>query len=435
MMPKCIRLGWVGMAVCVSIAAQQPPQQRDERIQTVQGLVEAALARNADLVSARQSIAEAQGLLRQAGLRPRSAVEAGISTGDATGSRGERSFDIGYSHTFELGGKRGRRVESALLAVTLARLEIDDRARLLRAELGTRYIEALAAMRNLANAQRLLDLTRQSLSLAEARSREGEGSELERRLLEVEVNRMDSDRLLFRNQVERAVLELRLLTGLDAESALGIREPLRPPPAIPGAGRVLALALERRADLQAARVEEQLAQAGLRLARSEAAPDLVASARYSYSQSRFDQYGLAGIGGPVVPLRDRDSVLGAGIAVTLPFGNRNQGNIEASEARLRAARLRREAAERRIRFEAQSVLSRADATVRALRLFETGVLRQAQDNLQVVRSAHELGELRLLDVINEQRRLLDIQRAYTDLLRDANLALVELERAAGAPLE
>jgi len=39
-----------------------------------------------------------------------------------------------------------------------------------------------------------------------------------------------------------------------------------------------------------------------------------------------------------------------------------------------------------------------------------------------------------MDVINEQRRLVDTQRAYTDLLREAFIAAVEIERATGSPV-
>ena len=81
-----------------------------------------------------------------------------------------------------------------------------------------------------------------------------------------------------------------------------------------------------------------------------------------------------------------------------------------------------------------AALSRLSAAQRALQLFDSGVIAQSQENLHVVRGAYDLGELRLLDVINEQRRLIETQRAYTELLRDAFVAAVELERATGAPV-
>jgi cobalt-zinc-cadmium efflux system outer membrane protein len=124
--------------------------------------------------------------------------------------------------------------------------------------------------------------------------------------------------------------------------------------------------------------------------------------------------------------------LTGGISILLPLADRNQGNIEAAVARQRAARLRRESLERVVRQEVMSAAARLAASRSALQLFEAGVIGQSQENLRVVRGAYQLGELRLLDVINEQRRLIDTQRAHTELLRDAYAAMVELERAIGA---
>lgn len=401
---------------------------------SLQQLVEQALRGNPDLLAARQRLAEAQGLLRQAGLRPNPAIDLSVASGDPLNSRGERQFEVGYSHIFELGGKRARRVDAARIEAALAGLEIADRERQLRARVKTRYYEALAAMRNLGNARRLLELNRKSYELAQARTREGEGALLEQGLLHVEVNRIDSDRLLYESQVERAVIDLRLLAGMDQGGVLRVAEPLAPPAVAVDAGRLLEQALAGRPDIHAARLEERLAEAELRLARAGAAPDLVATGRYTYSQSRFDQYGFARPGGPVVPLRDTDNILTAGVSISLPIRNRNQGIIEAAIARGRAARLRRAALESSVRQEVLKLVNQFQAAQRALDVFNE-VLRQSQENLRIVQGAFELGDLRLFETIQEQRRLLEAQRSYTDLLRDTNIAVAELERAVGAPVE
>ncbi|MFB3827471.1 MAG: TolC family protein [Bryobacteraceae bacterium] len=392
-------------------------------VTSLQQLVEHALAHNPDLLAARQRVGEAQGLLRQAGLRPNPSLDVSVANGDLFASRGERQFELGYSHVLERGGKRERRVETAQLEAELAALEVADRERLLRAQVRTRYVEALAAMRNLGNARRALDLTHTGRKLAQARVREGEGAPLEESLLQVEANRIDSDRLLFESQVERVVLDLKLLAGMDEGGTLRVAEPLAAPALAADSEELARRALAQRPDIQAARVEERIAGAQLRLAQSQAAPDVVLTGRYAHVQSRFDQ---------PFPLRDRDNLLAAGVSISLPVRNRNQGNIEAAVARRRAARLRREALERSARNEVIAAVSRYDAARRALDIFAPGVVRQSEENLRIVRGAYELGELRLLDVINEQRRLLETQRAYTDLLREANIAVAELERAVAA---
>jgi len=398
-------------------------------------MVELALSRNPQLLAARQRLAEAQGLLRQAGLRPNPAVDISAASGDLLNSSGERDVSIAYSHTFELGGKRERRVDVAQRGVELARSEVANRERLLAFEVRFRYAEALAAIRNLQNAEELLRLTGQSFDLAKARAEAGEGAPLEQGLLRVEVNRMTSDRLVFASQVERSLLEAKLLAGLPLDQDLHLAGSLDAQNELPALQNAVEIALSRRPDLAVARVQEKLAEAELQLARSSGTPDLVARGGYSHVQSRFDQLGFSGPGGSLVPLQDRDNMLIGGISVLLPLADRNQGNIEAAVARQRAAQLERESLERIVRQEVLAAVSRLTAARRAIELFDSGVIGQSQENLRVVRGAYDLGELRLLDVLNEQRRLTETQRAYTELLRDAFAADAELKKAVGEPVK
>jgi cobalt-zinc-cadmium efflux system outer membrane protein len=52
----------------------------------------------------------------------------------------------------------------------------------------------------------------------------------------------------------------------------------------------------------------------------------------------------------------------------------------------------------------------------------------------VVRQIYTYGRIRLLDVIAEQRRYIDIETGYTDVLLDAYVARVTLEQAVGTKL-
>ena len=56
---------------------------------TVDQLVQTALDRNRDYLAAKQRLAEAQGLLRQAGVRPAPTIEVEGSTGRPLGTVGE----------------------------------------------------------------------------------------------------------------------------------------------------------------------------------------------------------------------------------------------------------------------------------------------------------------------------------------------------------
>ena len=55
----------------------------------------------------------------------------------------------------------------------------------------------------------------------------------------------------------------------------------------------------------------------------------------------------------------------------------------------------------------------------------------ARKNLEVVRDTYALGRATLFDVLNEQRRYLDFENAYTDALAEAFAAQTALQRATG----
>lgn len=160
---------------------------------------------------------------------------------------------------------------------------------------------------------------------------------------------------------------------------------------------------------------------------------MTASARYGHRNSQFDAFGLSA-NGSTVPLRNRDNILTLGISIPLFAANRKRGNIEASEARAAAIRQRRAFLETVIPQEVENAYRRLDAAKQAMELL-AGVVDQSEANLKVIRQAYNLGQLRALDVLNEQRRLVDTRLSYIDAQMEAVQAQIDLERATGGPIQ
>ena len=188
-----------------------------------------------------------------------------------------------------------------------------------------------------------------------------------------------------------------------------------------------------RPDVRSAAILESQAQAELALAEAEGRPDVTVSARYSFRNSRFDAFGLTAQGA-LTPLVDHDNLLTFGISIPFFTQQHNFGNIEAARARLAAAQLRREHLERTAALEVESVFKRFTAATRALDVLRAGVMTQSEQNLQVIRQAYNLGQLRMFDVMNEQRRAFDTQLAVIDAQAEAAKAFAELEKAVGGNL-
>jgi cobalt-zinc-cadmium efflux system outer membrane protein len=123
--------------------------------------------------------------------------------------------------------------------------------------------------------------------------------------------------------------------------------------------------------------------------------------------------------------------LSVGVSVPLTTQRRNQGSIEAAAAGAASLRLRREYLELSLPLEVQSAYERWTAAMRTRDLLRDGVVGQSNKNLAVVREAYQLGQLRLLDVLSEQRRLTDTELSYLDARVGVARALADLERVTG----
>jgi cobalt-zinc-cadmium efflux system outer membrane protein len=277
----------------------------------------------------------------------------------------------------------------------------------------------------------LLQANRDALALVSRRAAEGAATALEENLSLVEVNRLEASRQLLASRLEVATLALKALAGLAPEAPLSVRGELTAPPAVPERGEPVQRALANRPDLQAARAEVAAAEARVRKEQAEGRWD--ASVNVGYQRQDFG-YGLRGLtdSGATRPIQDVFHYFGGGISIMLPIRNRNEGNVAAARAETMAAGRRREFMELMARQEVEAAFTQHDAAQRSLGLYERGVRDVARRNLDVVRQAYGLGRGSLLDVVAEQRRYIEIENGYTDVLKQVYDAAVEIERAVVA---
>lgn len=391
------------------------------------GLVQLALASNAQLAAARLDIERGRGRLRQAGLRPNPVVEFERLTGRLTNTMGESGTTVGFALPIELGGKRKRRIELAQAELEAAEAEIADRERRLALDVRAAYVQALAALRELEITGEINSLDAQTARVVEARVSEGDASPLELNLLRVEVDRLRARRVLIEGRLQASLLLLKSHTGIPASQALRLREDLAAPVLVNPPDSLAAateIALRSRPDLRLARLNEEVAQAGLRLARAQATPDVTAFTRYFSGIATFDQT-------PVGPLSDQDRLISFGVIVSLPIFNRNQGAKAEAATAITQAERRREFTEALVRAEVASAYARYQAATQMLKTYEEGVIERSNENIRVLRASYQIGAFRITDLINEQRRLMDSQREYTEALAERYRALADLQAALG----
>jgi cobalt-zinc-cadmium efflux system outer membrane protein len=217
---------------------------------------------------------------------------------------------------------------------------------------------------------------------------------------------------------------------MQANESLRLGEDLASPSFSPPASvdAAVDIALRTRPDLRLARLVEEVAQAGLRLARAQATPDVTAFSKYTMNRSIFDNT-------PVGVLRDRDRLLSFGVSISIPVFNKNQGAKAEAEAVILQARRRREFAEAVVRSEVAAAYSRYQAARSAMDTLREGVLARSQQNIRSVRGAYEIGAFRVTDLLVEQRRYIDSQREFIEAMAEHYRALADLQTAMGTPVQ
>ena len=393
-------------------------------------IVRRALAANGELAAARLEIERARARLRQAGLRPNPSIDVEQTTGRFTGSTGESEMSVGIAIPIELGGKRRRRIELARAELEASEAEVADRERRLTNEVRALYAESLSAIRELSTLEELNNLDLQTTRFVQARVNEGETAPIELNQFRVEVERLRSRRALVEGRLKGTLLRLKSLTGIGPSEILRLREDLRQPVALPSPATVDAaveIALRSRPDLRFAKLAEEVAHAGLQLARAQAVPDLTPFTKYSNTRSVFENTSVG-------VLRDRDKMLTFGVSVEIPIFNRNQGGKAEAAVAINQAQRRREFLEAVIRSEVQSAYARYEAAQAAVTTVEQGAIPRSSENVRTIRAAYQIGAFSITDLLVEQRRLLDVQREFTEALAERYRALADLQAAMGIPV-
>src|SRR5258707_1149467 len=188
----------LAFAMVLSLSAQElPVRPASSFLDTQNGVTEAdlvtrALASNPSLAAERYEIEMDEGGVAQARLHKNPSLSVG-GLKEVNGD--DNRFSIGASIPLELFGRRARRTEVAVRKLDSTRDTIADRERLLAGEVRMRFGEALAAVRNLAFTEQLLQANRDFLKLMEDRVREGAAASLDAEEVRVEANPIDALRI------------------------------------------------------------------------------------------------------------------------------------------------------------------------------------------------------------------------------------------------
>lgn len=299
-------------------------------------------------------------------------------------------------------------------------LELSRFAGELVADARVAYFESVAARESAAVAQANLELARRAAAGVHRQVEGGTATRTDEALAQSLV--LAAELAFQRTQREEAssLRRLAALLSLD-DDLLGttLTDPLPDP---------IATTLER----------ETLAESSVR-SRSDvrASERAVAAAEARAGFERRRRFGLdAGLsaerpegGGPT------DLLAGPAASLELPIFDQNQARIRAAEFEVAQRRKEHEALVTEVRQAVRAAVDRASIAAQSALFARERLAPQAADAVASAEKAYALGDTTVLTLLQAQRTALDARRAQVEAALEAALARVELERAAGAPLE
>ena len=393
-------------------------------------LVTRALKSNPTLAAQRQQVEMAKGDVTQAHLH----MNPSLILGGLKEVNGEdHEISVTGSLPLELYGRRGRRTEAAENKEEVSQRSVADHERLLTGEVRIRFGEALATIRDLEFIEQLVRVNLDFLKLMDDRVRQGATPPLDADETRVEVNRIETMRIDDQAKVEVALLALKEAVGIDPEEPIRLKGQLELGGLTYDQKQLLQLAMDHRPDLAMQHANEALANAELRSDKAMGRPDASVFGGYERPNSGFSQEAFDAAGN-LSPIRQSFNHVVFGLNINLPVFDRKQGATVADIAAIRAAQDQIVAVNLNLRHEVTQNLVRFKGAQARVAVYGQGVRDQAARNLDVVRQTYSYGRTTLLDVIAEQRRYIDLETGYTDILLDAYVSHVALEQAIGTKL-
>jgi cobalt-zinc-cadmium efflux system outer membrane protein len=396
---------------------------------TLSDAVGRALEHEPAIRAARTETDVARGVRLQAALRPNPTASF-MQQQEPTGTDNQTRVEVQWPLDLF---RRPLRVAVAEREVEATERAVADRERLLAADVRMKYGEVASAIRELAISDDLVTATVRQRMLVSARVEQGSTPPLERNMVEVEVRRLEAERLLQAGKVETALVELKRLLGVSADERLHVRDTLEslvqtdvtiaPPFAA-------APAVGARPDVQQAAARLRVAEARIDRARREGRFDVSVFGMYMRMDAGFPQRGFNSTG-DLERVRGTFHYVSGGAMVTVPLRDRNQGEIASAQAVRTGAEATLAAVQLTAQAEIAAAKARDDFARRAIAVYAGGARSLARENLDVVTQTYQLGRATVFDVLNEQRRYLDLERAYTAALREVYEARTALRRALG----
>ncbi|MBK1829544.1 TolC family protein [Verrucomicrobiaceae bacterium R5-34] len=365
---------------------------------------------NPDLAAARYRIAEAYGRLRQSGRHSNPQLELGASHNK---DFRERAFSVGVARKFPVTNRLALEKAVSLSAVRQAEAEVRDVERRLVEQSRLITVKILALRNHKQLLQKQLKVCTQLAEYISNAAAKGEGSILDAGQAKLEAAQLGNQ--LRQLDAEAATLmgNLKPLLGMTVNHSLVVTGHL---PEISTPSR--SVDPNDRPDLKAAKIAIQQADHAAALERAKSRDDIEVSISGSIERSEDAPEGY-----------ETETTVGIGLKIPLPLYNKNEGAIEAADARKQRKEKEAQALAHHIRHEAATAHREMQEWAKLAREVSDTLLPLAQAQADLADEAYRNGQGDLQANLRTREQLLRLASSRLDALREFHLARVRYQSA------
>jgi cobalt-zinc-cadmium efflux system outer membrane protein len=324
----------------------------------------------------------------------------------------------GVSYLHERQHKRELRRDQAKQSTVISESTYLDQERGLVFNLRNAFVQTLQAKSVLLNARENLGYWDRELDVSRTRFKAGD-------LAQVDLNRLELQRVQFESDYETAVVNLRTakiqllmllndrtpVDEFDISGDYGFTEQLRP------LEEFRNVALDARPDLKAAMQSVDLAKITHQLAVANGSSDPTFSLWYSHNPSFANMFANETMGGSImIPLRIFD---------------RNQGEKARTQIDIGRNERLREATQALVFSDVDSAYWTLTEALNLLKPYKAKYLPLAEDNRNRISFSYQNGGASLLDFLDAEKAYRDTRLAYLNLIGSYLTAAAQMNMAAG----
>jgi cobalt-zinc-cadmium efflux system outer membrane protein len=323
-----------------------------------------------------------------------------------------------FDQPFELGGKRGHRIELAGQEGKLTDVEIATLARQIRMRTREAFYSLAFARAETERLNHVLTLAQRLQQIAQERFQAGAVAQLEVIQAGLEVARAEADLKVAKQQERVALSALNTLLNEPASTPWELAESLFELPPAVSLSDLVQLAYQSNPELQHLAQEQKVEESHRGLLRAERVPNLDLQYGLDFNSPHDFRVGPRGQ-----------------LSLVLPIFSRNQGEIAQSLANQRVLESEEVATKRSVAGQVEAAYLDLDAQRTQAETYRQTLMPVARQLESMAEDSYRSGKADILVVLTAQRNVQDAERSYLDSLLSVQRSFAALEGAVGAPID